>query len=37
MNAPAGSHPDPYDPALDRYWDGHQRTGHTHPRVSQGR
>ncbi|MGW4339136.1 DUF2510 domain-containing protein [Rhodococcus koreensis] len=32
MNPPAGWHPDPYDPALDRYWDGHQWTGHTHPR-----
>ncbi|TQC41482.1 DUF2510 domain-containing protein [Rhodococcus sp. WS4] len=32
MNPPAGWHPDPYDPALDRYWDGRQWTGHTHPR-----
>ena len=37
MNPPAGWHPDPYDPALDRYWDGHQWTGHTHPRGSDAR
>lgn len=29
MNPPAGWHPDPYDPAIDRYWDGAQWTGHT--------
>ncbi|MHA4855050.1 DUF2510 domain-containing protein [Rhodococcus sp. MSC1_016] len=37
MNPPAGWHPDPHDPALDRYWDGHQWTGHTHPRGSDAR
>lgn len=32
MNPPAGWHPDPYDPAIDRYWDGTQWTGHTRPK-----
>ncbi|MCK8673535.1 excalibur calcium-binding domain-containing protein [Rhodococcus sp. HM1] len=32
MNPPAGWHPDPYDPSIDRYWDGQQWTGHTRPK-----
>ncbi|MDH6284655.1 DUF2510 domain-containing protein [Prescottella agglutinans] len=32
MNPPAGWHPDPYDPAIDRYWDGTQWTGDTRPK-----
>lgn len=32
MNPPAGWHPDPYDPAVDRYWDGAQWSGHTRAR-----
>lgn len=32
MNPPAGWHPDPYDPAIDRYWDGEKWTGHTRPK-----
>ncbi|MDH6679046.1 hypothetical protein M2284_003262 [Rhodococcus sp. LBL1] len=32
MNPPAGWHPDPYDPAIDRYWDGQQWTGDTRPK-----
>ncbi len=32
MNPPAGWHPDPYDPAIDRYWDGAQWTGDTRPK-----
>ncbi|NKS54223.1 DUF2510 domain-containing protein [Rhodococcus hoagii] len=27
----AGWHPDPYDPVIDRYWDGDQWTGQTRP------
>ncbi|WP_145238463.1 DUF2510 domain-containing protein [Prescottella equi] len=33
MNPPAGWHPDPHDPAIDRYWDGAQWTGQTRPRA----
>ncbi|MCT7292356.1 DUF2510 domain-containing protein [Rhodococcus sp. PAE-6] len=31
---PAGWHPDPYDPSIDRYWDGQQWTNQTRPRGS---
>ncbi len=31
MNPPAGWHPDPVDPNLDRYWDGQQWTDQTRP------
>lgn len=34
MNPPAGWHPDPYDPSIDRYWDGQQWTNQTRPRGS---
>ncbi len=34
MNPPAGWHPDPYDPSIDRYWDGEQWTGQTRPKGS---
>lgn len=34
MNPPAGWHPDPFDPSIDRYWDGGQWTGQTQPRGS---
>ncbi|GBF17705.1 hypothetical protein Br6_05112 [Rhodococcus sp. Br-6] len=33
MNPPAGWHPDPLDPAIDRYWDGALWTGQTRPRA----
>ncbi|MCD5419776.1 DUF2510 domain-containing protein [Rhodococcus pyridinivorans] len=32
MNPPAGWHPDPVDPNVDRYWDGQQWTDQTRPR-----
>ncbi|WP_374112303.1 DUF2510 domain-containing protein [Rhodococcus sp. CH91] len=32
MNPPAGWHPDPYDPSIERYWDGLQWTDQTRPR-----
>lgn len=32
MNPPAGWHPDPANPTLDRYWDGQQWTNQTRPR-----
>lgn len=32
MNPPAGWHPDPANPTLDRYWDGQQWTSQTQPR-----
>jgi hypothetical protein len=34
MNPPAGWHPDPYDPSIDRYWDGQQWTNQTRPKGS---
>ena len=34
MNPPAGWHPDPYDPSIDRYWDGRQWTNQTRPKGS---
>ncbi|WFS15172.1 DUF2510 domain-containing protein [Rhodococcus aetherivorans] len=34
MNPPAGWHPDPYDPSIDRYWDGQQWTGQIRPKGS---
>lgn len=34
MNPPAAWHPDPYDPSLDRYWDGQQWTNQTRPKDS---
>ncbi|UPK64677.1 DUF4352 domain-containing protein [Rhodococcus pyridinivorans] len=32
MNPPAGWHPDPANPNLERYWDGQQWTSQTQPR-----
>ncbi len=34
MNPPAGWHPDPVDPAIDRYWDGNGWTEQTRPKGS---
>ena len=31
MNPPAGWNPDPFEPSIDRYWDGKQWTGETRP------
>lgn len=31
MHPPAGWHPDPYDPNIERFWDGSQWTAHTRP------
>lgn len=31
MNPPPGWHPDPYDPTLQRWWDGQQWTAQTQP------
>ncbi|MDJ0104976.1 DUF2510 domain-containing protein [Rhodococcus erythropolis] len=33
MNPGAGWHPDPHDPAIDRYWDGQQWTSETRPKI----
>ncbi|MEV4634672.1 DUF2510 domain-containing protein [Rhodococcus coprophilus] len=35
MNPPAGWHPDPYDPSIDRFWDGNQWTDRIRPRGTQ--
>ncbi|SQI34602.1 calcium-binding protein [Rhodococcus coprophilus] len=35
MNPPAGWHPDPFDPSIDRYWDGAQWTEQTRPKGSE--
>jgi len=35
MNPPAGWHPDPYDPSIERYWDGLQWTDRTRPRGGE--
>jgi len=32
MNPPAGWNPDPFDPTIDRYWDGQQWTAQTRPK-----
>lgn len=32
-----GWYPDPFDPAIDRFWDGTQWTGSTLPKASRGR
>ncbi|NMD97707.1 DUF2510 domain-containing protein [Rhodococcus sp. BL-253-APC-6A1W] len=34
MNPPAGWHPDPFDPSVDRYWDGERWTEQTRPKGS---
>ncbi|NMM91224.1 hypothetical protein B2J88_44150 [Rhodococcus sp. SRB_17] len=31
MNPPAGWNPDPFEPSIDRYWDGQRWTGETRP------
>ncbi|MDV6266995.1 excalibur calcium-binding domain-containing protein [Rhodococcus globerulus] len=33
MNTPAGWNPDPFDPTIDRYWDGQQWTAQTRPKI----
>ena len=34
MNPPAGWHPDPFDPSVDRYWDGERWAEQTRPKGS---